>query len=86
MESRGPVRTRHPEVLGTYGLVASGPDPSLEVEYRSGEKRLVSRSTGWYLTQGGLDHATLRRRLKIGPNTPIKIPSDGWEYSVPTGK
>ena len=86
VESHGPVRTRHPEVLGTYGLVGSGPDPSLEVEYRSGEKRLVSRSTGWFLTQGGLDHATLRRRLKIGPNTGIKIPSDGWEYSVPTGK
>ena len=89
VDSHGPVQTRHPDVLGTYGLKKSGEDPNVEVEYWkywTEKKRLVSNSTGWFLIEGGLKDAILRRRIKITPNTGIKIPTDGWEYSVPTGK
>ena len=56
-----------------------------------GSYKLISTSSGWFLYKDGWlfysrRDPILRRKMKIAPNTGIeKIPSKGWEYSVPSG-
>ena len=55
------------------------------MEYQKGYRyRLVTKASGWMLEDG--TEGIIRRKGPVTPEKGIKIPTDGWEYSISTGE